>query len=312
MLALPAAFLLVLALSGPVAVAPDAVTCGGGVRHIELPAVPTGEPLTACISPGRTTLFSFDAELVAESLSLEGDDDFSRVEVGQSTLKLIPSEKLSAGARRRVSVGFKDGAAPRSAMFVLVVQAAQADPLVNVYRQARTVESYQQELAEKEAEARQCREENARLRGERHGPGGIVGPRAAGLMDAGGVMTRFLKSLVHAPTGVLVGPEVWVHRSAQRVAVEVMLRVPEDAPAWAPEGASLVLQGRKGVELKVLGLWPPEPIAPGRHGEKVFVEAEAPADAVTGPFTLKLWDASGARTVTLTGVTFPARPTEQP
>ena len=305
MLALPTAALLALVLSGPVAAAPDAVICSGGVRHIELPAVPTGEPLTACISPGRTTLFSFDAELLAGALSLEGSDDFSLVEVGPSTLKLIPSGKLSAGARRQVRVGFTDGAAPRSVVFVLVAQAAQADPLVNVYRQTRTVESYQQELAEKEAEARQCREENARLRGEKHGPGGIVGLRAAGLMDGSGVTSRnILQNVAQSSTNGLRVEKVTVYRSAQRVAVEMTLLVLEDAPAWAPEGASLMLQGRKGVELKVLNLWPPEPIASGRHGGSVFVEAEAPADAVTGPFTLKLWDASGARTVTITGVTF--------
>ncbi len=117
-------------------------------------------------------------------------------------------------------------------------------------------------------------------------------------------MPRIVESTVQAPTDVLRGSDVRVYRSAQRVAVEVLLRVPEDAPAWAPGGASLMLQGRKGVELRVLGLWPPEPIAPGLLGARVFVEAEAPADAVTGPFILKLWDVSGARTVTITGVTF--------
>ena len=304
MLALPAAVLPVLVLSGPVGVAPDAVTCSGGVRHIELPAVPTSELLTACISPGRTTLFSFDAELLAGSLSLEGSDDFSLLEVGQSTLKLIPSGTLTAGARRQVRVGFKDGAAPRSAVFVLVVQTAQADPLVNVYRQARTVESYQQELAERATEVRQCREENARLRGEQHGPGGIVGLRVAGLLDASGIMTRAIDNVAQAPTDVLRVSEFRVYRASQRVAVEMTLQMPEDAPAWAPAGASLILQSKKGVELKVLNFWPPEPITPGRYGGSVFVEAEAPADSVTGPFTLKLWDASGARTVTITGVTF--------
>ncbi len=190
-------------------------------------------------------------------------------------------------------------------MLVLVVHAAQADPLVNVYRQARTVESYQQELAEKEAEARQCREENARLRGEKQGPGGIVGLRAAGLMDASGVTFRdIFKNVAQASTDVLKVQGVTVYRSAQRVAVEVSLEMTEDAPAWAPEGASLILQGRKGGELKVRSLWPPEPITPGRDGGSVFVEAEAPADAVTGPFTLKLWDKTGTRTVTITGVTF--------
>jgi uncharacterized protein (TIGR02268 family) len=90
-----------------------------------------------------------------------------------------------------------------------------------------------------------------------------------------------------------------------RVTVEVFLLVPEDAPPWTPESATLTLQGRKGVELKVLTVWPLEPIHPGTQGGSVFVEADAPADAAAGTFTLKLWDASGARTVTLNGVTFP-------
>jgi hypothetical protein len=35
------------------------------------------------------------------------------------------------------------------------------------------------------------------------------------------------------------------------------------------------------------------------------VEAELPQVEARGRFTLKLWDASGTRTVTLGGVTFP-------
>jgi hypothetical protein len=40
-------------------------------------------------------------------------------------------------------------------------------------------------------------------------------------------------------------------------------------------------------------------------GGSVSVEAEATPDVATGTFMLKLWDASGARTVTIRGITFP-------
>jgi uncharacterized protein (TIGR02268 family) len=98
---------------------------------------------------------------------------------------------------------------------------------------------------------------------------------------------------------------VIAYRSAMRVAVDVFLKVPQDAPAWKPENATLTLQGRRGVELKVVKLWPPEPIVPGLRGEIVSVEAEATPDVAAGTFILRLWDTSGARSVTISGIQFP-------
>lgn len=300
------AVFMALVLSGPAESQPSAITCDTGARHIELPAVPTGQSPTVCISPGRTTVFSFDTDLVTGSVTLEGSDRFTKVEPGPSTLKLLPSVKVAAGERLRLTVTFTDNAAPTNAAFTLVVQAAQAESLVHVYRQVRSAESYEEELAETKAKVRQCHEENARLRVERSGPGGLVGLRVSGLVDRNGVASRNItKSITKAATNASIVSGVTSFRSVIRVAVEVFLKVPDNAPAWKPEGATLMHQGRKGGELKVVTLWPPEPIAPGAFGGTVFVEAEAPAHATTGTFVLKLWDASGARTVTLSGVTFP-------
>ena len=60
--------------------------------------------------------------------------------------------------------------------------------------------------------------------------------------------------------------------------------------------------GKKGVELKVVTLWPPEPVVPGGS---VFVEAESTPDVAEGTFTLKLWEAGGARSLMISGITFP-------
>ena len=306
MLTSPSAVLMAFVLSGAAAIQPDAMTCETGVRHLELPAIPGKEPPAICISPGRPTLFNFDEELVVDSVSLEGRDDFALVEQGRSTLKLVPSEKLTAGRRLLLTARYRDSAAPVSAAFMLVVQAVQAEPLVNVYRQARSVESYEQELEESRAKVRQCREENAQLRAEHAGPGGIMGLRASELMAADGIRAWSISEHVTlAPANAFAVFDVIAYSSAKRVAVEVNVRGPVGTPAWAPTNATLVLQGRKGIELKVVKLWPLEPIVPGPDGRTVFVEAEAPVAPAAGTYLFKLSDASGARSVTLGNVTFP-------
>jgi uncharacterized protein (TIGR02268 family) len=263
-----------------------------------------GENPMVCISPGQATTFSFDTDFLRESMTLEGAERFSKVDAGQSTLKVVPSEKLVSGERLKLTVRFKDDDAPSGAALMLVVHAIHAATYVEVYREKRTVESYQRELEEKAEDLQQCRSDNARLRGERRGPGGIVGPRAAGVMNSDGIrghaIARDLKTMT---TGVRV-TNVTAYRSAVRVAVELTLTVPEDTPPWKLEGAALTRQGRVSAQLKVDTFWPLEPIVPGMGGTSVFVEAEAPADA-TGPFTLRLWDSTGTRPVTVTGITFP-------
>ena len=300
------AVLVAIILSGPGSVQPEDSPCDPGGRHIELPAVPNGQAPKVCISPGRATLFSFDSDLLPGSVTLEGAERFTRVESGQSTLKLLPSVKVAAGERLRLTVTFKDRAAPTSAAFLLVMQAVQAEPLVNVYRQVRSAESYEQELEETKAKVRRLTEENTRLHFEKGGPGGLIGLRASGAMDGNGVASRFIieTNTTDAPS-VLRVTSVTTYRSATRVAVEVWLELPENAPQWKPEGASLTHQGKKGVELKLVTLWPSALTAPGVFGGGVSVEAEATPDVATGTFMLKLWDASGARTVTLRGIKFP-------
>jgi len=80
-----------------------------------------------------STTFTFDAELShgesGKDLELERLEVFSLVDVGQTTLRLMPSDKLASGARLRLSVRFKDGAAPSRAAFTLVVHPVQAEAL---------------------------------------------------------------------------------------------------------------------------------------------------------------------------------------
>ncbi|WP_163995909.1 DUF2381 family protein [Pyxidicoccus caerfyrddinensis] len=302
----PIVLLALMLLDGSSAAKPGAAACQTGVQHVELPAVPTDNIPTVCISPGQGTTFSFDSDFTRESLALDGAENFTKVDAAQSTVKLVPSEKLVPGERLKLTVRFRDDEAPAGAALQLVVHAVQAATHVEVHREKRTVESCQRELREKDAALQQCRADNERLRTERSGPGGIVALRASGLMDSDGVVASLItKSVTEAATNALRASGVTAYRAAMRVAVEVFLVVLEDAPPWKPESATLTLQGTRGVELKVLTVWLSEPMVPGSMGISVFVEADAPADAPAGPFTLKLWDASGARTVTISGITFP-------
>ncbi|HYO59771.1 serine/threonine protein kinase [Archangium sp.] len=84
-----------------------------------------------------------------------------------------------------------------------------------------------------------------------------------------------------------------------RLAVELKLWNRGALP-WTPANAQLVSQGGQWN----VQVWPPKPIAPG-DSLRILVEVEFSGSAPPGPFLLKLWDADGSRTATLSGVTFP-------
>jgi uncharacterized protein (TIGR02268 family) len=298
---------LVLALlAGATAAAPSrASPCEQGVRRIELKPQATDKVHEVCIGQEHSTVFSFvDADLAQESVSLEGAERFKRIEVGESTLKLVPSERLRPGERLRMTVRFKDGAAPMSATFWLVVQPARAEPLVEVYRSRRTVESLQQEVMDKALQLRQCQEENARLHAEEKGLGGLTSLLDSGLVDGEGVAARelFLPE-ARSPGNSLRAFGIHSYRSSKRVAVSVWLMAASDMPPWEVVGAGLV--GPRGRTLRVLPPRQREPVRFGGDAQRILIEAEATAEEAQGTFTLKLWDAEGVRTVTLTGVEFP-------
>ncbi len=297
----PPVFLLALVLLAGPALAAPCLT----VRHREVSAESSAEAQPVCISPGHTTVFSFDTPLAPGSVTLEGADGFTTVDPGATTLKLVPSEKVPLGKPLRLTVRFADSAAPSSASLVLMAHAEEAASLVEVHRRERTAESYQQEVRAKEAEVRQCREEVARLSTDKAGPGGLRGLLASGAMGRGGVAFKELEAtVIRAPTNPLRAGLVTGYRSAGRVAVVLRLDNPVDAPTWMAGGATLKLESKRGVSLKMLPLWQDAPIAPGER-RLVVVEAEATAEEARGTFTLKVWEEGGTRTVTLGGETFP-------
>jgi uncharacterized protein (TIGR02268 family) len=259
-----------------------------------------------CISPGLVTSLLLDEQLPSGTVELEAKEQEMLVAQAGRVVTLVPAGNLMPGRRFNMTVHFRDGAAPASAGFVLVVHPAWGQRQVEVFRRKRTVESYQQALKEKEAEAQQCHEENAQFRAAQGRPDGLRGLRSAGLMGKGGIAYRALgESTTHRPGSVLKARETMSYRSGARVAVELRLELtaPAGSESWEAGGAALI--GPGGRVLPVLEVWQETPVTPGKGMSVVMVEAEALPDEAQGTFTLKLWDAGGARTLTLDGVTFP-------
>jgi uncharacterized protein (TIGR02268 family) len=259
-----------------------------------------------CISPGlSTTLLLYGAELLPSGVTVDGRGRFTLVEVGNTVLRLVPSDSVVPGERLRLTVRFRDGAAPASAAFWLVVYAGQVEPLVEVYREKRTVESYQQQVQEKDAQFRQCQEENARLLAEKESPGGLIGLLATGLMGEKGVTPKKLtESVVEHPGNAILVTRVFSYRSTSRVAVELEF---ETATAgrepWRAVRAELVRPGRRA--LRVTPPWQREPLRGEVRDRRVVIEAEATEAETRGSFTLKVWDEDGTRSVIVSEVTFP-------
>ncbi|RKH71807.1 DUF2381 family protein [Corallococcus aberystwythensis] len=273
-----------------------------GARRIELP--PDGSPSIAeiAVSAGLSTGLYFDSDLMRDGIELEGRERFSLVDIGQATLRLVPSSRVTPGEHFRLIVRFRDGAAPVSASFLLQVHPAKAEPLVEVYREKRTLETYQQESREVRAELERCRDENSRLVAENEAPPGLAGLLSTGTLDEDGVVGRIVtKDILRLTGSALAANSVITYRAKTAVAIVVNLATEAGAEPWSPKGATL--RGRTGAELKVLRIWQ-QPSSPMSEARSIVVEAEAPKAGVQGSFSLKLWE-DGPRTVTLGNVTFP-------
>jgi uncharacterized protein (TIGR02268 family) len=280
------------------------------VRRIELTAEPSERVPEVRISPGIATVFVFsDAELLLDvvgrtQVELEQRENFERVEGADTMLQLIPSERLKVGAVARLVVRFKGKGAPAHASFDLVLHPVQADRLVEVYRNARTVESYQQELMSIQDSLRGCNEQLSQLRDEHGGPGGLTGLLALGLVGIDGVASRNLsKEVVQAQGNSLNMLFLNGFRAEKRVAVWLSVTsANEGAAPWMVEGATLT--NRQGQELQVLSVWQSAPPVSGMDPWLVIVEAAVPERGVPGSWTLRLWEESSGRTATFGNISF--------
>ena len=174
---------------------------------------------------------------------------------------------------------------------------------MEVFRHSRPADELKREAAEARAEARQCQEDKARLLAERTEPGGLMGAawlertRAVQSKNILGDLRQYLGNALE-----LAMAKSYSHPGS--VAVRLKLLNPRAEP-WT--AARAVLKDSTGAEVG-LSPWQEAAIPPGAPGF-VVVGAEREAGQLACPYTLKLWEAEGPRTVTLGNVTFP--PVEQ-
>jgi uncharacterized protein (TIGR02268 family) len=298
--ALPAAPLLLLLSMGGANTLP-VENWDTGVRRLELQADAPVEMPRVRVSPGRTSVFTFDTPV--RRVEVPGQERWrpSQSEDGR-TLIVKPAGEVSAGEEVMLSVFFEDGAAPDRVRLLLVVHPDGPEE-VEVYRHPRTLESFRLGEREQRARAEQCEVELAHVQAERGGPGGLTALVEAQVVNAEGVraedITRFL---TEHPANALRLSQAFAYRANRRVLL-VLVLLNEGTEAWNAVNASLV--GKGGGKLKMLSVWQRAPIAPSDlRPPWVYVEAELPPEA-QGTYTLRLWAEGGTRVVILRGVPLP-------
>jgi uncharacterized protein (TIGR02268 family) len=281
----PLSLLVLVLLQGFPAVA----TCQD-VQRIEL-SRSSLEPREICVSPGLLTGLRFETPIVVD---LQDEVRFEEVVRGDRLLTLIPPPNMEPGERLRLTVRFVDGTAPRSATLTLVAHRGQATRQVEVYRDRRTRESYEQELDQELAKNQWLREANRQLRASldevRELRGLILHTR---VKRAGVRFMKFNPAMIERPEGLLALRGGGIYRLEENIGLEVLLENSSLDP-WMVAGASLV--GASGKEMRELKLLQKEAIPP-KGIASVIVEAHVTANE-SRALLLTLWDA-GARAITL-------------
>ena len=305
MLPFSPSFLLVLAVLqvSPVVEPPTIAGCED-MRRIELSLPPTPAERELCVSPGLLTGLLFDAPVHVE---LQDEVRFVEVSRGRIGISFVPPRDMVEGERLRLTARFVDGGAAsrEDITFTLVAHSGRATHQVEVYRDRRTRESFQQEVAQERARTQHLSEENQRLRGEVermraqvNQPVGLRTLITSGLLKDQGVLVRSVMGYEELQKRELSVRRISCYRSEKNVAVAVWVSNSGTEP-WTVVGGSLAVNDKPLEGL----VWQAETIAPGKTG-LVVVEAEGPGDSPQGDATLSLWEA-GPRAVNLRQVAFP-------
>ncbi|QRN92985.1 DUF2381 family protein [Archangium violaceum] len=289
--------LALVLLRGSPTVEPSAVGSCAEMQRIELSLSPE-TALEVCVSPGLMTGFLFDAPVVVE---LQDEVRFKEVVRGRQLLTLLPPPDMVPGERLRFVVHFGGGAAQQAITFTLVAHSGRATHQVEVFRDKRTRESFQQEVDQERAKNRQLREDNRRLRArfERERElGSIVANEAVGIH---GIQAMELDPNAFAQLGgILYFDRGLSYRGDLTVAAELWLRNSSSEP-WTAVGGTLV--DSDGEELTGFKIRQGEAIVSDRTSA-VIVEANAKRTQARGYLKLKLWD-ENLRVITLPRLMFP-------
>jgi uncharacterized protein (TIGR02268 family) len=296
---------LILALHASPAHAdpPSYVECESASSRVDLPLKATGAPPKACISADIATVFSFNADVNPDLVAIQGRERFERLVVAGSMIVLKPKSDLAPGERFLLSVSFLDGAAPESATFLLIAHPALATRQIDVFRHARPVKAYQQEVQEVRAENAQLRSRVKQLEDQALTRGGLADLLANDLVDHNGIKTALLDNLVGSHGDVLyVGRCLSLYAIAgNRAALKLTVSQPRPQEWGIKE---IFLTDDHGGVFKPITWLGTGPIPPGNAPYPVILEWQLNSSESKRPFALVMVGDDG-RTVKVGRVVFP-------
>ncbi|MFE8598403.1 DUF2381 family protein [Archangium violaceum] len=281
--------------------APDlesAVACEDSQR-IDLTLTPSTKAREICVSPGMMTGFLFDT--IPGSLELQEEVRFVEVLRGQRGISFVPPKDMMPGERLRLTVRFGAAASQEVITFFLVAHRGQATRQVEVYRDRRPQESYQQETLEERAKNQQLRNENQKLLVQLERAQGLRSLIANDIVGLSGVQTLEMPvDTTNMPPGVVFFDYIISYRADKTAVVEMWLTNSSSAP-WKTTRAVLLTANDE--EVPGTQFLQMNTIAPTTR-QTVQLEVNATRKELQGEFKVMLWDET-SRVITHPGVRFP-------
>ncbi len=252
-------------------------------------------PAEIRVAPGTITTLAFDATLDRDSVELDRTL-FALVDVGERTINVEPLALLKGDVVLRVR--FADASQPE-AKFNLTTHPSEVDSQVRVFRDARSPEAMQAQMAELEARGAACEAELAaqRERIRSSGPAGMV---LANQLGTKGVRVDRLKPRSSAGAGGLRAGFVRRFISEEWVVLDVEVESTYDQP-WSADKAWLESESTGArVEARTVAT-APEALPPAGRG-RVVVEFNGHPGREGEVFRLIVHAVDEHRALSVTGV----------
>jgi uncharacterized protein (TIGR02268 family) len=281
-------------LVGLAAEAQAAPAEGAAPRSIVLTGK-AGEAPLLYLSTDVPTLLLLDAEIVRESVQVEGRARFARVDPSDQGITLALAVPLGPTERLALRFTYREGS-PQSVVFLLTSQPGAVDTVVNVSRPQQTVEACRVELS---ATRERCAAQAKELEALRARPP-VVSPAAvalAGLVDADGLKVEDFWRECLTVVGEFraaqcsgLGGSTWTV-----IVLEVSNGGEEPwAPAWAE-----VTPAAGGEPRRALAVLLGQAVIPPGGTVSVAVELEMPVrnleEWLQAPHSLRVCNADGSR-----------------
>ncbi|WP_239470190.1 DUF2381 family protein [Archangium violaceum] len=245
------------------------------MHRIELTQAPPHDIQEVRISAGLVTTLLFDSRIHPGRIELEAEEDFTVVEASGRLLMLIPSSRLAAGRRLRLSVRFEDGEAPVGATFILVMDPQRAERQVEVFRLRRAPESCQRELDAERARTEQLQAELEHLRTRTHQERNLERMALLKIPNEGGIIVRNLSKSITWNEKAVLAVRLLSYRdmhSKGSLVLQVELTLPRRDQPWRLDKAELSVQAK--INKHYTPVW--EAFTPSNNGLYLLMESEVP------------------------------------